>query len=414
MLRFIHAADIHLDSPLAGLCLRAEHRADDFVKAPRRAFERLIDHALRERVDLFLIAGDLFDGDWRDFSTGLFFVSQMARLHGAGIPVGIIKGNHDAVSVVTRTLNLPPNVHLFGSARPETWEPPGLGVAVHGQSFPNRAVPENIALDYPAPRPGLLNIGLLHTSLDGRPGHAAYAPCALRDLTARGYDYWALGHVHGREVVSQSPWVVYPGNLQGRHANETGAKGFTLVTAEGQTIRSAEAVTADVVRWARVTADLTGCDTFDDACGRIGRGLVTELEAADGRALAVRLTLSGRTAAHRRIAGDLERTRAECAALAERAGDVWIERVVVETAEPGRDGPPSADAFAELLRTVEAIKADPLEMAELRQDLEQALAKVPAPARRLVGLEDLDEARLASVLDGAAATLLHHLLDGSR
>ena len=101
-----------------------------------------------------------------------------------------------------------------------------LGLAVHGQGFAKREVTEDLSSAYPQADPHLFNIGLLHTCLDGKPGHEPYAPCTVDGLRSKGYQYWALGHVHNREVVSQDPWIVFPGNIQGRHARETGSQGL--------------------------------------------------------------------------------------------------------------------------------------------------------------------------------------------
>src|SRR5690606_24019523 len=128
----IHAADIHLDSPLAGLTAKAGDRANELVGATRRAFSAMVDYAIEVKVDLVLISGDLYDGDWKDFSTGLFFVAEMARLGRAGIRVAIIKGNHDAESLMTRSLTWPGNVKVFRADKAETWTLEDLGVAVHG------------------------------------------------------------------------------------------------------------------------------------------------------------------------------------------------------------------------------------------------------------------------------------------
>lgn len=407
----IHAADIHLDSPLAGLTARAGDRANELVGATRRAFSAMVDYAIESNVDLVLISGDLYDGDWKDFSTGLFFVAEMARLDRAGIRVAIITGNHDAESLMTRSLTWPGNVKVFRADKAETWTLEDLGVAVHGRSFPKREVTENIALAYPDPVPGLLNIGMLHTAADGKLGHTPYAPCTVPELVAKGYDYWALGHVHNRAVLHERPWVVFPGNLQGRHANETGAKGVTLLTVEDREIVSVEHVDLDVVRWAQVRVDLTGCLDYEEACERIRAGIADAVVEADGRTLAARLVLAGKTVVHRMIAGDLEQTNAECAGLAEQSsGDVWIERVVVETAEFEEAPQVDGDAIAELLSTVDEIRSDPEEMAQLRAELEQALSRMPMKVRELGGLKDLDDAVLGSVLDGAAAALRHRLL----
>lgn len=407
----IHAADIHLDSPLAGLASRAGERASDLVGATRRAFTALVDHAIDIDASLLLIAGDLYDGDWKDFSTGLFFVSEMARLDRAGIRVGVIKGNHDAENQMTRSLTWPGNVKVFRADRAETWTLDDLGVAVHGRSFPKRDVTENIALAYPDLVPGLLNIGMLHTAADGRPGHAFYAPCSVLELLAKGYDYWALGHIHARAVLNENPWVVFPGNLQGRHANETGPKGATVLTVDGHEITGVEHVTLDVVRWEHVRVDLSGSDEYEDALARVRDALSGAVDAAEGRTLAARLTIAGRTSLHSELAGDLERTRAECLGIAEQVGgDIWLERVVLKTEDVEQTVSTNADAMAELLRTVDQIRASPEEMTALKDELEQSLTRVPARVRDLADLKEVDDEALVSILEGAEATLRHRLL----
>jgi DNA repair exonuclease SbcCD nuclease subunit len=234
--RFLHAADIHLDSPLTGLSRYEGLPAEEVRSATRAAFDNLIDYGCKELVDFIVIAGDVFDGDWRDMGTGLYFARAMGRLEQAGIPVFLLQGNHDAASVVTRSLPWPANVHRFGARAPQTFRLEHLGVALHGWSFAHQTAPDNLALRYPAAEAGAFNIGVLHTSLSGRPGHARYAPCEIADLKARGYDYWALGHVHTFEQVCDDPAVVFPGNLQGRNIRETGPKGAVLVEVQDRAI----------------------------------------------------------------------------------------------------------------------------------------------------------------------------------
>jgi len=171
MIKFIHAADVHLDSPLRGLSRYESAPAESIRDACRRAFENLVELAIKEKVAFVLLAGDLYDGDWKDYSTGLFFRSRMVRLQQAGIPVFLIAGNHDAASVISRKLSLPENVRSFSSHKPETMQPEHWPVALHGMGFPNRAVDENLVPRYPAPVPGKFNIGILHTSLAGNAGH---------------------------------------------------------------------------------------------------------------------------------------------------------------------------------------------------------------------------------------------------
>ena len=292
MFRFLHAADTHIDSPLDGLEAYDGAPLEALRGATRAAFENLVLLALDEKVDFLLLAGDIYDGDWKDFSTGLYFSRQMARLRAAGIPVYLVAGNHDAASVLTRRLSLPDNVHVFSTRTAESRDVPGLPVAIHGRGFPQRAVPENLVPDYPAALPGRFNIGLLHTSLTGAPGHDDYAPCSLADLAGKGYQYWALGHVHLPQVVSRAPWVVYPGNTQGRHIRETGPRGCRLVTVgDDLEVLEAEFRALDVARWARLELDISAEPSLADVHARLGAALADAAAAAEGRLLAARVEI---------------------------------------------------------------------------------------------------------------------------
>jgi DNA repair exonuclease SbcCD nuclease subunit len=244
--RFVHAADLHLDSPLRGLEADPAAPAETIRGATRRALGGLVDLAIQENVEFVLIAGDIYDGDWPDFGTGLFFANQTRRLEQAGIPVFAIRGNHDAANRMTRSLRMP-HVTVFDHARAHTHRLERIGVAIHGQSFADQAVTEDLSRAYPPPVPGLFNIGMLHTSAEGYTAHARYAPCEVARLRSHGYDYWALGHVHERQVLAEDPWIVFPGNLQGRHVNETGAKGASLVTVTDGRVASVEHRVLDVL-----------------------------------------------------------------------------------------------------------------------------------------------------------------------
>lgn len=253
--KFIHAADIHLDSPLSGLTAYRDAPLDLLRTATRQAFTRLVDEAIEEAVSFMTIAGDLYDGHWKDYNTGHFFCRQMGRLNEAGIPVYLLFGNHDAESEMTKKLLLPPNVHIFETRRPSTFCIDALRVALHGQGFREAAITENLAAGYPPPVPGWLNIGVLHTALEGYAAHASYAPCSLSQLAAKGYGYWALGHVHEHAVLGEDPWVVFPGNLQGRHVRECGPRGAVLASVEGGEVRRVERLLVDVLRWQVMEVD---------------------------------------------------------------------------------------------------------------------------------------------------------------
>ncbi len=190
-MKLLHAADLHIDSPLRGLASYEGSPAEELRTASRRALENLVALATSESVDAVLFAGDVYDGDWPDYQTGLFFARQMSLLREAGIPAYLVYGNHDAQNRMTRRLRLPDNVRVLETEGPETIRDEDLGLAVHGQGFGHRDVTDNLALAYPDPCAGLFNVGLLHTALTGREGHDTYAPCTVEHLTGKGYDYWA-------------------------------------------------------------------------------------------------------------------------------------------------------------------------------------------------------------------------------
>jgi DNA repair exonuclease SbcCD nuclease subunit len=284
--KFIHTADIHLDSPLRGLSRYEGAPVESIRGATREAFQGLVQTAIEEEVAFIVIAGDVFDGDWKDYNSGLFFASQMSRLREKGIKVYLLSGNHDAASRITKKLKMPGNVQSFSTRKPETKILKDLGVVLHGQGFARPEINENLAKKYPGAVDGLFNIGVLHTSATGRKGHEPYAACNVETLTSKGYDYWALGHVHKREVLCESPWIVFPGNIQGRHIRETGSKGCTIVNVDSDGAAQIEPLRLDVIRWAQLTVDCTGAETCEDAVQKVRSALEAELANSEGRMLA--------------------------------------------------------------------------------------------------------------------------------
>ena len=325
-------ADLHLGSPFKGLSVSdpdAQHR---FAQAVRDAVSALVSRALAAKVDFVVIAGDIYDGEWKDASVGLFFNREMARLARADIPVFLIKGNHDAQSVVTRSVTLPDSVETFGVSKPRTRTIDHLRVALHGQSYKDRETLSNLARDYPAAKPGWFNIGVLHTSLSGDEDHAPYAPCSEADLVAKGYDYWALGHIHQPRVVRERPPIVYPGNVQGRSVRETGPRGAVLVRVrDGEP--TVERWDEDRVRWGVTEVDLAGADDMTaDLPERVEAAVAEAVAGADGRPLALRVRLVGETGLHNELVANADEVRAEVQAAAERvSADVWLEKVKVAT-----------------------------------------------------------------------------------
>ncbi len=413
MFKFIHAADVHLDSPLKGLEQYEGAPVKAIQDAARRALENLVRTAIDEQVAFVLLAGDIYDGDWRDYNTGLFFIRQAARLREAGIPLFMIAGNHDAANRMTRSLKLPDNVTLFPAEAPETATLDKLDVAIHGQSFASAAVHEDLSQSYPAALSGMLNIGLLHTCATGREGHERYAPCTVEGLRLKGYDYWALGHIHNREVLSEQPLIAFPGNIQGRHIRETGAKGCLLVTVDDQRALQTAFCPLDVLRWERLVTDVSATRGVDDILDLVGRNLEKLYGQATGRPLAVRIELEGSTVAHRSLLARTHHWTNEIRSLSIDVGkgEIWVEKVKFRTSEPPHttDHSPALDgAIGELHTLFSEARKEPSSLAALSFDLTDVMKKLPAELKDALRTEDPDWLR--SVLNEAESRLLSQLL----
>jgi DNA repair exonuclease SbcCD nuclease subunit len=379
-MKFLHVADIHLDSPLHGLERYEGAPVERIRSATRQALERVVELALEEEVAFVLIAGDLYDGDWKDYNTGLFFSKQMARLREIGARVFVITGNHDAASNLTRHLRLPEHVRMLSDKKPETVIVEELGVAIHGQGFAARKVLEDLSAAYPPPVKGALNLGLLHTSATGHPAHDTYAPCTIEGLVARGYDYWALGHVHTRAVLHRDPWIVFPGNIQGRHIREPGAKGCSLVTVAGGRIAEVEHRACDVLRWGECRVDASGAADAEAVIDRVCHGLRAEWQRGGGVPLAVRVRIAGPCEAHPALCAAPEKWLAEVRNVASEVGEIWIEKVKIETTHQhdladllSRDDP-----MARLVRSIYEMEATPALLDPFLPELEPLKRKLPA------------------------------------
>ena len=416
-MKFIHAADIHLDSPLVGLSAYLDAPAERLRTATREAFERLVTRAIEESVDFMVIAGDLYDGDWKDYHTGLFFVRQMGRLRQAGIPVYLLYGNHDAESEVTRSLQLPDNVQVFSARRAETFRLDTHQVALHGQSFQRAATTDNLVPGYPAPVPGWLNIGVLHTALEGNAQHANYAPCSQAELQAKGYQYWALGHVHTHWMVQGDVTMAYPGNLQGRHIRETGAHGALLVTTEGaQQVTRVERLEVDVLRWHLLELDASQADDMPGALRLVGQALEQLLQQEPAHmVMAVRVRFAGPSGAHAALLRSEQQLRHEVIAQAVALDPerLWIEKVIADTRPTTTAGAPISDeaasTFAELQDLARTAPHDETFVQALQAGWQAVLEKLPhevlAQAPELAALRQQPAQALAGQLEEALALL---------
>lgn len=411
-MKLIHAADLHLDSPMVGLARYDGAPVEELRNATRRALANLVDTAIEEQVIAVLLAGDLFDGEWTHFGTGVHFVKEMGRLREAGIAVVSISGNHDAQSKITKQLRLPDNVHVLDVDKPETFLMENVGIAVHGQGYAEPVVTDDLSRAYAGPVADLFNVGLLHTAVGGRAGHANYAPCKLSFLRELGYGYFGLGHSHGYEVLSVDPPVVFSGNLQGRNIHERGPKGAVLIEVDDDELVSFDRLTLDVVRWEVVELDVADCSTVDEVAGVARGAMKRAAQEAGDRLLAARVVVSGETEVHRDLLADPDRLRHEMhGAAVDIAGDqIWVEDIRVETSSAGASPAIGSDAVGELLAELEDITGDDKVLAELGAEmgpLEEVL-----PSLLAAELAPSDQRFISGVLRDLSASLPADLLRG--
>lgn len=270
-MRFVHVADVHLDTSFPGRSESVRKRLRD---ASREAFRAAVDLAVREDVHAFLVAGDLFDSERLSFSTERFLLEQAHRLADHGITLVYATGNHDPGSPEAgpRPLPWPPNVHVAADATPRRIAVPGHDGRCVGYvtAVGHATSREREDLSRRMPRPpgdDLPEVALLHTQVHSTPGseaHHAYAPSELTFLTRAGYDYWALGHVHVQQLISEDPPVVYPGNLQGRTHTDTGPRGAYLVDLTDRAAPALAFRPLALVRWETLRVDsLQDADSLD-------------------------------------------------------------------------------------------------------------------------------------------------------
>ena len=408
--RFVHTADLHLDSPLRSLALRRQELADLVGAASRNSLSNIVQLCLDEKVDALLIGGDLYDGEQTSMKTARFLADELGRLHQAGIRTFIIRGNHDALSKITKQLMLPETVHVFGGkagiSEIENAEL-GFSVHIHGLSFKEATASESLLPHYRPAVSDAVNIGLMHTSLDGSPAHDIYAPCKVTDLQATGFNYWALGHIHSRRVITGRCTIVMPGMTQGRDVGETGAKSVSLVTIADDRSLSIEERFVSSAEFAIVAVDMTGIAAWKDALSAIEKGFQKARLEATSEALIARLRIEGTTPLAARLRWDHLILREEAERAADAIGGTYVEKLQTHVQEtsgaPRADGNPvpelrhlietnilTAEGYQEaLLRLADELKG------ELPRDCVNPFAGDPDDVRKLLhqlaseGVEDV-------------------------
>ncbi len=377
---FLHCADVHLGAPVRGLGRLPARLRERLRDAPTEALARLVATAINRDVDAVIVSGDLFDADDRNLRAHAELREQLQHLDEAGIPSFIASGNHDPIGTLSPGVRLPDSTHVFG---PEVESVPLLRngdelARIYGVSYTKSATYENLAAAFPRNPDGDFSIGVLHTNVGDQAGHDPYAPCQLGDLTQTGFDYWALGHVHTRATLhTRAPVVHYPGNPQGLHTREPGARGATLVAIDDGGRVELEPIWTDVARWHRVRTSIDGLEAIDDLIGAFAELSGSIRGCAPNRIHLVRWTLTGSGPLHAELSRPATETDLchllRTAQTIRAEGDpVWLERLDITT---------SAAHDVERLRRQQDYLGDMLRLAVEIRDAP------PAPSAATVGDE---------------------------
>jgi exonuclease SbcD len=395
--RFVHAADLHLDSPFVGLAQVHPQLREALVLATFDSLQRLVDLCLTSRVEFLLLAGDLFDGPRLSLKAQVCLRQELARLSLAGIETFIVWGNHDYLAASGLPLDWPPGVTVFPSGEVTACEVCRDGAVlarIFGISHESAAQRENLARKFPAAAPGPFTIGLLHANLDKSSGHEDYAPCSLADLARPGYDYWALGHIHAPGVRRfAQPTVVYAGNSQGRHINESGPRGCYLVEVDGHEAHPHFQEIA-AISWEAREAEVSGLTHLAQVAAHLGAIVEEARPQGAAQGLILRLTLTGRGPVHRelRLPGNLAELLDEVRQQGMSQHPwVWVESLHLNTT-PDLDLAAlqqGSDLAATVLTTLEDTRAVG-ELPPETQSLLESLYLNPQGRRYLPELAALD------------------------
>jgi exonuclease SbcD len=382
---FIHAADLHLDTPFTGISKVNPSLQSILQNASLTAFDNLIQVAITRKVNFVLFAGDIYDGVEHGIRAQDRFLQGLRRLDEHGIWSLFIHGNHDPLEEGWSALR--PEDFPAKAVRFDQWDQvravsimsEGEAVAtVHGISFRKKAETRNLSLEFPKHRSDrLFHVGMLHCNVGGQTGHDNYAPCTLDDLRSRAIDYWALGHIHERSLLNAAdPVVLYPGNLQARRFDESGPKGCTLVQVDSFGHPTLEMIEADVVRFARFVIEIDGLTSINDILNACDSHTKDEINKAERRTLVSRISLHGQTSAH----GDLLRAEAQGGLLdtfQERLqfDRFWLDSVTIKTRPllSRSDVARSAAFEGALVRLTDALLTSDEDLAHLTEVIETPL-----------------------------------------
>lgn len=413
--RFIHTADLHLDTPFRGLTSWNQELAGKLKDSTFHSFHKIIDLCIKENVDFLIISGDIFDSQNKSLAAQLKFVSELRRLSDKGIATYFNCGNHDPLISWIGTIQLPEHVYRFDDTQTGcfTYYKNKEPLAdIHGISYSSNAVRKNLAADFKlSDHPSPFSFAVLHGTV-GAPGpHANYAPFKIKDVINKGFDYWALGHIHKKQVVRDSqPAIVYPGNPQGRDFGETGIKGCYLVEIDKEKHPSIDFIPTQFIRFEEVYINLSGEQDIGKLPDKINKSIHNIQNYNEKDSYILRVNLSGRTTLHNKIVRHEEREQ-----LIDYFNEgqlnqnhfIWIDQITTSTypdidiEQIGK----GADFTAEILKVFDKYENDKRQVMQMIRDLE---AEFSYQAKKEI--KELTMSEQAEVLEKAKWMLLDQLL----
>ena len=380
-IKFIHTADLHLDTPFKGLTSWNRDLAGKLKDATFKSFGRIIDLCLKENVDFLIISGDVFESDNLSLAAQLKFVSELRKLSDKGIPAYFVCGNHDPLSSWIDTIQLPENAYRYESLKVSnfTYTKDKKPVAnIYGISFQDKVVKNNLALKYKLTKnPSPFSIAVLHGTVGVAGPHENYAPFKVKDVLNMGFIYWALGHIHKRQIINESgPVIVYPGNPQGRDFGETGAKGCYLVEIDSNNKVNLRFIPVQLIRFEEIEIDLTDEDKIDRLWDKIEKSRNNIKDYTENVSYILRVNLTGRTALHTHLnkTGELEKLQEHFnEGQLDKNYFTWIDRFELSTrpvidVEQIKKG---NDFTAEILKAFSEYETDLKKLEELINNIDE-------------------------------------------
>lgn len=417
---FLHCADLHLDSPFKGISHTSDYIQSVLQKSTYIAFQNLIQIAIDKEVDFVLIAGDVFNSKDRNIRAQLKFRQGLQTLSDHGIKTFVAFGNHDPLNGWSAHISWPESVIFFDgkNVRSHEFEKDGKAVAcIHGISYPTAKVTTNLSKSFPInnhdqEEDDSFNIGVLHGNVGSIAGHEEYAPCTKEDLLEKKYDYWALGHIHKYSVLHDShPTIIYSGNIQGRHCNEDGACGCTVVTVDDSGEVTHQFFETDYVRWFQREIDIEGMKNEQDLLTAITDVIEETRRDANGRGSICRIAFTGRGSLHESLLkpGFIDDIIQEFREQEEHEPDfVWLEKIKNNTqSEIDRDRlRQNEDFIGDLLRLFETYSQN----QESYEELEETIQPLFQSGTRRKYVDDFNTEELQTILKQAEQICLDQLL----